>query len=138
VTDIGFIGLRRTGVRETRQFSGRKVMKPFSELNRTTVLVLYWGLFGGGGNCGMGKAVVRSLRDGFEHCRIAGKRKDGVPGIAQVVSRWDAGAIVAESAHTSSEPCLAGSAETLVTAWGKVMSYPSGGRDRAADSRYES
>jgi hypothetical protein len=45
VTDIGFIGLRRTGVRETRQFSGRKVMKPFSELNRTTVLVLYWGLF---------------------------------------------------------------------------------------------
>ena len=33
VTDIGFIGLRRAGVRQTRQFSGRKVMKPGSELN---------------------------------------------------------------------------------------------------------
>jgi len=27
----------------------RKVMKPVGELNRTAVLVLYWGLFGGGG-----------------------------------------------------------------------------------------
>ena len=61
VTDIGFIGLRRTGVRETRQFSGRKVMKPFSELNRTTVLVLYWGLFGGGGK----------LRHGKSGCQVA-------------------------------------------------------------------
>ena len=60
-TDIGFIGLRRTGVRETRQFSGRKVMKPFSELNRTTVLVLYWGLFGGGGK----------LRHGKSGCQVA-------------------------------------------------------------------
>src|ERR1035441_5727253 len=86
----------------------------------------------------MGKAGVRSLRDGFEHCRFAGKRKDGVPGSAQVGSRWDAGGGVAESEHTSSEPCLAGSAGTLVTAWGKVMSYPSGGSDRAAESRYRS
>jgi hypothetical protein len=61
----------------------------------------------------MGKAGVRSLRDGFEHCRFAGKRKDGVPGSAQVVSRWDAGGVVAESEHTSSEPCLAGSAGAL-------------------------
>src|ERR1035441_3321770 len=47
--------------------------------------------------------------------------------------------MVGECAHTSSRPCLEGSAGALVTAAGKVMSYPSGGRRHygtAAEVRY--
>jgi hypothetical protein len=112
-------------------------MKPIDELNRTPVLVLYWGLFGGVGNCGVGEGCVRSLRDGLKQCAAVGKRKDGVPGRAQVVSRRGAGGVVEEWAHTSGEPCLEGSASALVTAAGKVMKCPSGGSDRAAESRCE-
>lgn len=36
--------------------SGRKLMKPFGELNRKPVLVLYWGLFGGHG-VGRGEGI---------------------------------------------------------------------------------
>jgi hypothetical protein len=132
--------LRPALFRRTEYCSGRKLMKPIDELNRTTVLVLYWVLFAGVGNCGVEKAGARSLGDGLEQCRTAGKCEDAVRGSVQVVSRSGAGGMVAEWAHTSSAPCPAGSAGGLVTAAGKVMSYPSGGHrrgGRAAAVRYE-
>src|ERR1017187_8186321 len=110
-------------------------MKPIGELNRSPVLVLYWVLFGGGGNCGVGKAGGGSRRDGLGHCRAAAKCAHAVRGSAQVVCRPAARGVVGEWAHTSSEPCRQGSASALVTEAGKVMSYPSGGSDRAAESR---
>src|ERR1022692_1871250 len=110
-------------------------MKPIGELNRSPVLVLYWVLFGGGGNCGVGKACGGSRRDGLGHCRAAAKCAHAVRGSAQVVCRPAARGVVGEWAHTASEPCREGGASALVTEAGKVMSYPSGGSDRAAESR---
>src|ERR1017187_9758800 len=110
-------------------------MKPIGELNRSPVLVLYWVLFGGGGNCGVGKAGGGSRRDGLGHCRAAAKCAHAVRGSAQVVCRPAARGVVGEWAHTSGEPCREGSASALVTEGGKVMRYPSGGSDRAAESR---
>ena len=54
---------------------------------------------------------------------------------AQVVCRPAARGVAGEWAHTSGEPCREGGASALVTEAGKVMSYPSGGSDRAAESR---
>src|ERR1039457_5494037 len=69
------------------------------------------------------------------HCRAAAKCAHAVRGSAQVVCRPAARGVVGEWAHTSGEPCREGSASALVTEAGKVMSYPSGGSDRAAESR---
>ena len=101
-------------------------MKPFDELNRTPVLVLYWGLFGWRGNCGERKAVVRSQGVGLEQCMAARKCACAVRRLIQVGTPDAARGVVAEWTHTSSEPCLEGSAGAMVTAAVKVMSYPSG------------
>jgi hypothetical protein len=66
VNDIGFIGLRRAKDGRARDRSGRKPMKPFSELNRSPVRILYWVLFGWGENCGVRKVDGGPLGDVFE------------------------------------------------------------------------
>src|ERR1019366_7162281 len=130
-----FLQLAACVVARANFWSGRKLMKPIGELNRSTVLVLYWVLFGGGGNSGVGKAGGGSRRHGLGHCRAAAKCAHAVRGSAQVVCRPAARGVVGEWAHTSSEPCREGGASALVTEAGKVMSYPSGGSDRAAEAR---
>jgi hypothetical protein len=60
VIDIGFIGLRPTKVRKSGRGSGRKVMKPFSELNPRV-----WQ-----GDCLLGIDQKRS--EMFQDCRAGG------------------------------------------------------------------
>ena len=110
VIDRGFFSYQPALLRETDCFAGRKLMKPIGELNRGTVMVLYWVLFGGGGNFRERRIGVGSVQDGLGQWLAAGKWEDAVRGRAQVVSRRAARGVVAEWAHTSSEPCLEGSA----------------------------
>src|ERR1700691_2384529 len=102
-------------------------MKPIGELNRSPVLVLYWVLFGAGGNFGERRASGGLLPGGLGQWLAAGKCGYAGRGSLHGVSRLAVGRVVMDGGHTSSEPCLEGSAGALVIAAVKVMSYPCGG-----------